>query len=178
MIPWISVLPSPEPMVVPVTMVCIVRRMSSAVEGCVLATSFRDCSLPGDQCNDGICDDTLDQCVAQPRADGSTCEDGLFCTASDQCAGGVCNAGPARDCSVAGDQCNDGICDDTLNQCVTQPRTDGTTCDDGLYCTISDQCAGGVCAGTLPRDCSGLGDQCNNGVCNDVIRPVCYPAQN
>ena len=48
-----------------------------------------------------------------------------------------------------------GSCDDTLNQCVTQPRTDGTTCDDGLYCTISDQCAGGYVAGTLPRDCSG-----------------------
>ena len=38
MIPWISALPSPEPMVPPVTMVCIVRKMSSAVEGCVLLT--------------------------------------------------------------------------------------------------------------------------------------------
>ena len=41
MILWISVLPSPDPMVVPVTMVCIVRRVSSAAEGYVLL------SLPG-----------------------------------------------------------------------------------------------------------------------------------
>lgn len=32
-------------------------------------------------------------------------------------------------------------------------KVDGTACDDGLFCTVSDHCSAGVCHGA-PRDCS------------------------
>jgi hypothetical protein len=147
--------------------------------GVCTAGSPRDCLAAGDQCNLGVCDETVNQCVAQPRADGAACEDGLFCSAFDQCVSGACTTGIARDCSVAGDACNDGTCDETLNQCVTQPRADGAACDDGLFCTLSEQCTGGVCTGGTARDCSAAGNQCNSGVCDDTLdQCVTQPVTN
>ncbi|MDX9719723.1 MAG: hypothetical protein RBU37_03185, partial [Myxococcota bacterium] len=43
--------------------------------------------------------------------------------------------------------------------------SDGTLCDDALFCTTGDQCVSGLCAGS-PVDCSSFDDQCNVGVCN------------
>ncbi len=47
--------------------------------------------------------------------------------------------------------------------CVTAP--DGTGCDDGDLCTVTDACSGGTCAGTA-KDCSASATACENGVCN------------
>jgi len=135
--------------------------------GVCSAGGARDCSASADQCNIAACDEGLNQCVAQPRPNGTACEDGLFCTEADQCTGGVCVAGPARDCSASGDQCNDGVCSETTDQCVAQPKANGTTCEDGLYCTAADQCVGGACNAGAARDCLASGDQCNDGVCDE-----------
>ncbi len=138
-----------------------------------------DCSAFADQCNDGVCDDVIDQCVAQPKPNGSICSDGLFCTDNDICTGGVCIAGPARDCSGAGDQCNLGVCDDVTDQCVAQPVDNGTACSDGLFCTDNDTCTGGLCTPGPALDCSAAGDQCNLGVCDDVTdQCVAQPVDN
>src|ERR1043166_9796974 len=69
------------------------------------------------------------------------------------------------DCT--GDQChNPGICDPGTGQC-TNPKPNGTVCNDGNLCTTGDQCVGGACTGT-PVDCS-AGDQCHNaGTCDPV----------
>jgi hypothetical protein len=50
----------------------------------------------------------------------------------------------------------------------TRNKDDGTICDDGLYCTVNDQCNSGVCEG-FPKDCSYLNDQCNDGVCSEEL---------
>ena len=136
--------------------------------GVCVAGPARDCSTSGGQCSDGVCSETTDQCIAQPKANGTTCEDGLYCTVSDQCTGGVCGAGLSRDCSSAGNQCNDGVCSESTDQCAAQPKTNGTVCEDGLYCTVSDQCVGGACTSGSARDCSTSGDQCNDGVCSET----------
>jgi uncharacterized delta-60 repeat protein len=136
--------------------------------GACLSGLARNCGGAGDECNDGICDDAIDQCVGQPKANGTVCDDGLYCTLNDTCSGGTC-AGTARDCTGAGDQCNYGICDDTIDQCVGQPKANGTVCDDGLYCSLIDICSGGVCTSAMARDCSGLGDQCNDGICDEGL---------
>jgi hypothetical protein len=49
-----------------------------------------------DQCHEGLCNPGTGACSDQPKADGSTCEDGNPCTVSDTCQGGACNAGPAQ----------------------------------------------------------------------------------
>ena len=147
--------------------------------GVCIAGSPRDCFAAGDQCNLGVCDESVNQCVAQPRADGAACEDGQFCTAFDQCTSGACTSGSARDCSAAGDACNDALCDENVNQCVPQARADGAPCEDGLFCTLSEQCNGGVCSGGTVRDCSAAGDQCNSGVCDDSLdQCVAQPVTN
>ena len=133
-----------------------------------------DCSIVEDQCNDGVCNEDADACEPDPVADDTPCDDGLYCTDSDVCAGGVCVGGPDRDCSAEDDQCNDGMCNEDADACEPDPVADDTPCDDGLYCTDSDVCAGGVCVGGPARDCSAEGDQCNDGVCNEGA-DVCEP---
>ncbi len=121
-------------------------------------------------CDDGdgctildIC--LLDTCKGKPRP----CDDGLSCT-KDECAKGTCVhspfLGPCDDgdmctvdevclgakCSGKPAQCDDGnAC--TKDGCAAKtgcthvPLPGGTPCDDGLSCTLQDQCDGGACKG-------------------------------
>lgn len=136
--------------------------------------STRDCSSVADQCNDGVCDDTIDSCVKQPVANGSTCEDGMFCTVGDTCQAGACTAGGPRACGAAGGSCRDGVCDEATRSCTGDPVPDGTACDDGAYCTVSDSCVAGTCTGGGPRDCSAVAGTCKVASCNENLR-VCVP---
>lgn len=113
-----------------------------------------DCSLYTDPCNIGTCDEDADACVASPRADGTACDDGQYCTVNDACSFGTCLGGGSRDCSAAGDPCNDGVCNEDGDTCEATPKPDGTACDDGDVYTIDDQCTGGVCAGIIGGDCT------------------------
>lgn len=67
--------------------------------------------------------------------------------------------------------CNDGnpctadSCNPVLG-CVYGPAPDGTACDDGDLCTLTDSCQAGVCTGSNPVSCVPL-SQCHEaGVCN------------
>lgn len=111
-----------------------------------------DCSAWNDQCNDGFCDEAGDSCVSQPKADGTLCDDGLYCNVGESCQSGTCTGGEARDCDDF-DTCTTDSCNEAIDSCEHSPATDGTPCDDGLYCTVSDMCTGGACGGEA-RDCS------------------------
>ena len=124
-----------------------------------------DCSAFTDQCNLGVCNDTLDVCEAQTANEGAACDDGLFCNAGETCTVGVCGGGGATDCSSLDDQCNLGVCNETTDTCEAQSVNEGLGCSDGDLCTTGDVCTAGACAGIV-TDCSGLDDQCNIGVCN------------
>jgi hypothetical protein len=126
----------------------------------------RDCSSQGGGCTTGVCDDQLDQCVTAPVEDGTACNDGLYCFENDVCTGGTCS-GTARDCSQMAGDCTDASCNENLDQCEGVPRTDGEVCEDGLYCTIDDQCFGGACASGSQRDCGATGGSCFDGTCNE-----------
>ncbi len=159
------------------------------------------------------------------KADGTTCDDGQYCTNPDTCTAGTCG-GTARNCSD-GVACTDDTCDEGNNACVNTPndsncpadawfdtgntqwvstgqctekqqkeqeyrnyychqtsgcqytvtntqwvdngntrnKADGTTCDDGQYCTNPDTCTAGVCGGTA-RNCSD-GVACTDDSCNE-----------
>ena len=206
---------------------CTVNDACDGLGNCVGTT--RDCSSLTNQCNQGTCDETGDQCVASPINPGQACDDGLYCTLGETCQTGSCVSAQARDCDD-GDPCTNDSCDeagdacanllvprpgeegpygnancgDTVdndcdravdgadpdcqqcqsnpdcddgnpctvntcnadNTCLTSFVTNGTLCDDGLYCTNPDQCLDGVCSGD-PLNCSGLDDQCNQGSCDE-----------
>jgi hypothetical protein len=141
---------------------------------CLSCNSNADCG-DGDPCTTDRCQEG--GCVHTPVADGSPCNDLLFCTRIDACFGGVC-VGSGDPCP-AGRTCHedrntcvecllDADCDDD-NPCTTEGcdasaavcfRGSNTDpCDDGLFCTVDDRCKDGVCTG-LPRPCAG-GAPCN-----------------
>ena len=128
-----------------------------------------------DQCNVGKCNLGTHKCYADPNQDGTSCDDGGYCTVNDVCSGGLCS-GASKDCSdnvgctddscdEINDQCvnavNNGNCGD-LNACTNdvcdvaldcQYINNNNQCDDGNYCTVNDACLAGACGGPA-RDCS------------------------
>jgi len=68
-----------------------------------------------------------------------------------------------QDC-VDDNPCTADVC--VQARCGHTAFPDRTPCDDGLYCTETDTCRAGVCAGTA-RDCGGLTNACNEGVCSE-----------
>ena len=126
-----------------------------------------DCSELDDPCHTGSCDAGSFTCIATDRPDGTSCDDGLFCTDPDTCTSGACGGDP-RDCSGTGDICSAGGCDEAADVCTGEPLPDGSPCSDGSFCTTGETCAGGACTGGAARDCSGSSDACNTGVCNET----------
>jgi hypothetical protein len=141
--------------------------------GVCVGPTPRDCSTGVPSCNVGLCSEGADRCDTEPVPDGTACNDGLYCTVGETCAGGMCGGAAARDCSSLEDQCNVGVCDDAAGGCVAQPRADATACDDGAFCTTGEVCTGGACGGGVARDCSAFGDVCNVGAC-DEAGAACY----
>ncbi|ODS38513.1 MAG: hypothetical protein A7316_00885 [Candidatus Altiarchaeales archaeon WOR_SM1_86-2] len=77
------------------------------------------------------------------KADGTSCEDGLFCTVGETCQSGACTGGQDRDCSD-GAACTDDSCDETNGVCVNTPIT---------TCTYDDGCCLEGCDHTNDNDC-------------------------
>jgi len=148
--------------------------------------------LNSTHCNDGnVC--TNDACVSgacQYTNNANACNDGQFCTQNDSCSGGTCVG--------SGNPCTGGLfCDETTDGCVqclnaahcsdgnictNDVCTSGTCshpnnsvpCDDGLFCTSGDQCAGGSCAGGAGNACPGqLCDEANNGCVDCFVAADC-----
>ncbi len=126
----------------------------------------RDCAAAGNQCNAGVCDETLDACVLQPLPDDTSCNDGDACTQEDICQAGACVGTDAIVCTPR-DQCHHaGVCDPVTGTCSNPAKDDGAFCDDGSACTRSDRCIAGACVGADPVICTAQ-DQCHDaGVCN------------
>jgi len=133
-------------------------------QGDVCVGSAVDCSSLDDACNLGTCNPTTGVCEPAPANEGGPCDDEDLCTENDSCSGGMC-AGTPKDCTGLDDACNVGTCNPATGVCEPIPTNEGGLCDDNDLCTESDQCAGGVCAGT-PVDCSAYDDQCHVGTCN------------
>src|SRR5207237_191704 len=98
------------------------------------------CPAP-DQCHDaGTCDPGTGECSPQPaKADGSGCNDGNTCTATDACQGGVCVG--------VGSTCGNGTLD---GGCGEQCDDGNTTSGDGCSATCQDEIVGGCPIHPLP----------------------------
>jgi len=134
----------------------------------------------GTPCGDdgNVC--TNDQCNGNGSCEHPNnsvpCNDGLFCNGSDTCGGGSCSVHGGDPCA-GGTECNN-VCNEAARNCLVSAGTactpdsnvctddvcNGTgacthpnntvSCEDGLFCTVGEQCSGGACSGGKPRDCS------------------------
>ncbi len=134
-------------------------------QDCIHCAADSDCIDSG-SCLEGACSDGV--CSSAPSADGTACDDGLYCSVTDSCLAGECN-GDERDCGSLDDQCNVGVCNETADACLAQAFDDGTLCDDGLWCSIDDGCLAGACTGNA-RDCSAEDTDCMIGSCIEEQR--------
>ncbi|MEK6677718.1 MAG: hypothetical protein AABZ47_18950 [Planctomycetota bacterium] len=138
----------------------------SCLDGCPCQSAAHctdDNPCTDDACVDGFCQNTSNTLL---------CDDGLFCTAFDFCtdsmcqgANSPCTAGQfcsesldacveclvSADCPSDNNPCTDEVCD-SLGNCLYVPNT--IFCNDGLFCTRTDVCSGGVCVGRGVR-CTG-----------------------
>ena len=134
----------------------------------IACSSDIDCN-DGNPCTTDVCVNpgTVDAyCQNTAVADGTTCDDGKFCTVNDVCTAGVCG-GVARDCSD-GIACTVDSCDEAVKACVNTPNN--ALCDDGLYCNGAETCnaASGCQAGT-PVNCDD-GNECTTDTCSESLK--------
>ena len=67
-----------------------------------------------------------------------------------------------EDCGALDGACVVGVCGPN-GECETQPRVDGSACDDGDLCTLEDTCVAGVCE-SVPKACTS--DVCMTSTCD------------
>ena len=126
---------------------CVRRPLCAGDEMCCAGACVPAGCADGNRCTSDRCDET--GCVHE--ANTNSCDDGDPCTTGDQCSGGAC-VGMMPDCDD-GNECTNDFCDPSRGGCDNARARDGTTCRDGLYCTIGDACQDGVCTGGGARDC-------------------------
>jgi hypothetical protein len=109
---------------------------------------------PNNQCyaGTGTCSALTGACQYATLPSTTSCEDGNKCTSSDRCDGaGRCVSGTATVCNSPPDtQCQEsaGTCKPATGECVYPNRAEGTSCNDGTFCTTDDRCSDGSCQGT------------------------------
>ncbi len=67
------------------------------------------------------------------------------------------------ECTVA--VCNTGQVAGPLNTCIVVPAEDGSLCDDGQFCTVTDFCDKGTCVGGAQNDCGMGAESCSSVIC-------------
>ncbi len=138
-----------------------------------------DCSqIQAPACQFAQCNEQTGQCEVVASDDGTSCEDGLFCTANDTCQTGLCEPGPQNDCGIAPAACETIACDEDSQTCATTAGLNGDPCvDPNDLCLENGTCTNGTCVGTtkdcffgqVPDDCHV--SECNpqNGQCEPVV---------
>lgn len=135
----------------------------------------KDCVTTAPPCRVPIgCDEASGDCLYDNAPVDTDCDDGEFCTIDDKCTSyGACHSSTAYDCSALENQCQTAWCDETADQCATNPEYNGHSCNDNTACTTGDHCDGaGTCVGT-PKNCAAYDDQCNKGACVDPSTGQC-----
>ncbi len=111
----------------------------------------------GNPCTDDSCQPGIG-CVSTEN-DGP-CDDGNPCTINDLCQQGECMGGGALSCND-NNACTNDVCN-PLKGCLH--TNNNQPCDDLDPCTEQDACSGGVCLGSVAKDCDD-GNPCTNDTC-------------
>ena len=125
----------------------------------------------------GVCNTSTGVCSNPTQPDGTGCNDGNACTQTDTCQLGTCTGSNPVVCSAL-DQCHvAGVCNTSTGVCSNPTQPNGTGCNDGNACTLTDICQAGICIGGNPVVCSAL-DQCHQaGVCDPLTSLCSNPIQ-
>jgi hypothetical protein len=128
-----------------------------------------DCALIATPvCTVSQCNEESGNCEVVPDEDGTSCEDGQFCTADDSCQDGLCVAGPPNDCNLALGDCEAAVCNEQAKQCDAVPKQNGVGCTNSAnLCLLAPTCQNGQCVGA-ENDCfyAPVPDECHVAVCN------------
>ncbi len=120
-------------------------------------------------CNTGQVVGPINTCIVVAAPQGTSCDDGLFCTDVDTCdGGGVCVGGPTNDCGMELSPCDAVICSEETKTCSAAPVNDGTECTPIDLCELHGVCQLGECVGE-PKSCalSPL-NECNEVECDSA----------
>ncbi|HEY6727516.1 MAG TPA: hypothetical protein VI197_25950, partial [Polyangiaceae bacterium] len=105
----------------------------------------------GNPCTEDSCDPVAGV-VHSPVTDGTVCYDNNACTQADTCQAGSCTGADPVVCT-AQDQCHGvGSCNPATGACSNPVLADGTACDDGDACTVSETCSAGSCETDTPLE--------------------------
>ncbi len=139
-----------------------------ATSGCVYAAPPVDCN-DDDVCTDDSCAGAVCSNVFDPS---NVCDDGIPCTATDDCATGTCvGFGDACDDD---NPCTTDICAPADGACTHVPNS-SADCDDGDGCTVGDTCIQGACVPGPPASFCGDGDECTIDFCHPLLGCVNEP---
>jgi hypothetical protein len=132
------------------------------IAGCD-ATCAKDADCPASKaaCQVNVCAGGK-QCVTQPLANNTACDDGSACTALDLCLSGACAGLNATSCDDK-NPCTVDTCDAKTGACANTPASG--PCQDGDACTSGDTCAAGGCVAGAAKPCSD-GNACTSDSCN------------
>ncbi len=152
------------------------------------------CADDGNVCTNDLCGGGA--CTHPAKANGTTCDDGLFCNGTDSCSAGACTVHAGNPCAggpVCANTCNESsdncftaantACTADTNACTNDVCNGSGTCTHPLkpggspcgssaagLCDNPDTCnASGVCLpNNLPNGsaCLDDGNECTNDVCN------------
>ena len=143
---------------------------STASTGAPLPCGIDCSSIQTDDCHEAVCNESTKQCEVVNASNGTSCEDGLFCTVNDTCVEGICEGGGANDCGLSGGDCDDISCDETNKSCGTMPKTNGALCTNSQdLCLVNTTCQNGLCTG-ITKDCffQPVPNDCYSSVCNPM----------
>ncbi|RLB57933.1 MAG: hypothetical protein DRI34_06400 [Deltaproteobacteria bacterium] len=132
------------------------------------------CYLNGERSPDSFCRrcDTSNSTSSWTlEAEGTSCDDGLWCTGTDSCDA-------AGECQHANPPCAQaclGNCSEQTHECL--PDDAGTACDDGFLCSDDDACDGqGNCIGTSSGGYCAIGQECLPWCADDASGCVAIPS--
>ncbi len=134
-----------------------------------------DCGLSVPECNDIVCNESTQSCSMQAADNGAPCSPADLCVIGATCQNGLCGGGVPNDCffQPVPNECHNSVCNPQTGMCEPMPGNDGIACvDQNDLCSVGNTCAGGVCGGGTPKDCSALTMGCFDGVC-DTATGLC-----
>lgn len=85
------------------------------------------------------------ECTYQAVQNDNMCHFNDKCISDSSCTNGRCIVNQQKNCSHLDTDCTFGKCID--GDCISLPRRERQSCDDGFECTLHDMCLNGICKG-------------------------------
>ncbi len=112
------------------------------------------------------------------KADGVSCNSSNQCNTTSSCQSGACVPIVTTVCPAPASCKAPGVCDPGSGACLYANAMDGTVCDDGIACTVTDVCQAGNCTHGVATHslCQPVPDRiCGTFTCDPSVNPNQFP---